>query len=138
MSEHQLAHATFHVMGDSVTPSFWTAYFGVEPDTAISKGQYFITPSGRPSRTPGRVGLWGVGSKLFVLSDQLEPHLRYLAERLNLSRPGLRDLLAREGVEVRFWCYWNNESGNREPDVPDDIRTMMESLGGTVEIDEYR
>ncbi|CAL8474868.1 DUF4279 domain-containing protein [Caballeronia sp. S22] len=138
MSEHQLAHVTFHVMGDSVTPAFWTDYFGVEPDTAITKGDYFITPSGRPSRTPGRVGLWGIGSKASIRSDQLEPHLRYLAERLNLSRSGLRELLERQQVKVRFWCYWDNESGDRVPDVPDDIRAMVEAIGGSVEIDEYR
>jgi hypothetical protein len=39
---------------------------------------------------------------------------------------------------MRFFCYWDNESGDRVPDIPDDIRTMMEALGGTVEIDEYR
>jgi hypothetical protein len=87
-------------MGDSVTPAFWTDYFGIEPDTAITKGEHFTTPSGRPSRAPGRVGLWGVGSKFFVRSDHLEPHLRYLIERLNLSRPGLRELMERKGVKA--------------------------------------
>jgi hypothetical protein len=138
MSEHQLAHATFHVMGDSVMPAFWTDYFGVKPDTAITKGEHFTTPSGRPSRAPGRVGVWGVGSKSFVRSDQLEPHLRFLVERLDLPRPGLRELLERKGVKVRFWCYWFDETGDRVPDVPDDIRAMMDSLGGVIEIDEYR
>jgi len=38
---------------------------------------------------------------------------------------------------MRFFCYWYNESGDRVPDVPDDIRAMMEAMGGTVEIDEY-
>lgn len=138
MNTHQLAHASFSIAGDTLAPDFWTAYFGVTPDTAIVKGQPFTTPSGRQSRTPGRVGLWGIGSKAFVRSDQLEPHLRYLAERLNLSRPGLRELLEREQVKVRFWCYWDNESGDRVPDVPDDIRAMMAAIGGTIEIDEYR
>lgn len=39
---------------------------------------------------------------------------------------------------MRFFCYWDNESGDRVPDVPDDISAMMEAMGGTVEIDEYR
>ncbi|PLZ02571.1 hypothetical protein CY652_10710 [Burkholderia sp. WAC0059] len=138
MTDRQLAHATFHVMGDSVVPAFWTDYFDVKPDTAITKGEPFITPSGRISRTPGRVRLWGFGSKPFVHSDALEPHLRYLTDRLNLTRPGLRELLEREGVKARFWCYWDNATGDRVPDVPDDIRAMMEFLGGVVEIDEYR
>jgi len=138
MPHHQLAHATFHVMGDSVVPAFWTDYFGVEPDTAITKGEYFDTPSGRASGMPGRSGLWGFRSETFVHSDALEPHLRYLTDRLNLTRPGLRELLERKGVKARFWCYWRNETGDRVPDVPEDIRVMLESLGGVVEIDEYR
>lgn len=71
-------------------------------------------------------------------SDALEPHLRYLINRLALPRADLRERLERAGVEMRFFCYWDNETGDRVPDVPDDIRTMMESLGGIVEIDEYR
>lgn len=138
MTEHQLAHATFHVTGDSVVPAFWTEYFGVKPDTAITKGESFITPSGRVSRTPGRVGLWGFASKPFVHSNALAPHLRFLTERLDLARPDLRETLEREGAKARFWCYWFNESGDRVPDVPDDIRAMMEAIGGTIEIDEYR
>jgi hypothetical protein len=39
---------------------------------------------------------------------------------------------------MRFFCYWDNEIGSRVPDVPSDIRAMMEAMGGTVEIDEYR
>src|ERR1700677_1409085 len=101
MPHHQLAHATFHVMGDSVVPAFWTDYFGVEPDTAITKGEYFDTPSGRASGMPGRSGLWGFRSGTFVHSDALEPHLRYLTDRLNLTRPGLRELLERKGVKAR-------------------------------------
>ena len=138
MTHHQLAHATFHVMGDSVVPAFWTAYFGVQPDTAISKGKPFTTPSGRPSRAPGRVGLWGVDSQKFVQSDLLEPHLRYLIERLNLTRAGLPELLSSKGAKARFWCYWDNERGDRVPYVPRDIKTLIQTLGGTVEIDEYR
>ncbi|NIF50913.1 hypothetical protein F3J19_02115 [Burkholderia sp. Ax-1724] len=42
------------------------------------------------------------------------------------------------GCFVRFFCYWVNERGDRVPDMPGNIRTMMETTGGTVEIDEYR
>ncbi len=97
-----------------------------------------MTPSGRLSSVPGRTGVWGVRSKAAVRSDSLEPHLRYLIDRLNLPRDDLRQLLADKGAQMRFFCYWDNESGDRVPDVPDDIRTMMETMGGTAEIDEYR
>jgi len=73
-----------------------------------------------------------------VRSDKLEPHLRYLVQRLGLPRPDLKAHIESVRAKVRFFCYWVNESGDRVPDVPDDIRTMMEAMGGTVEIDEYR
>ncbi|SAK61373.1 hypothetical protein AWB75_02619 [Caballeronia catudaia] len=138
MTDHDLAHATFYLSGDTLTPGFWTQYFGVEPKIAIVKGEPFTTPSGRPSRAPSRVGLWGLGSKGAVRGELLEPHLRFLIDHLKLPRSDLRALLAENGIEARFFCYWDNESGNRVPDVPDDIRAMMEAMGGTIEIDEYR
>lgn len=138
MNSHQLAYASFTISGDDITPEFWTSYFGVAPDTAVTKGVPFTTPAGKVSRVPGRTGVWGVRSKAAVNSDRLEPHLRYLVMRLGLPRADLRDLVELKGARMRFFCYWDNESGDRVPDVPDDIREMMESLGGTVEIDEYR
>jgi len=138
MTDYQLAHATFYISGNTLEPAFWSAYFGVEPDMAIIKGQPFVTPSGRPSSTPGRIGIWRVGSKTAVRSDSLEPHLRYLIEHLSLPRADLRQLLRDKGANMRFFCYWDNEFGDRIPDVPADIRAMVESMGGTIEIDEYR
>lgn len=133
-----MAHASFSITGDELDHQFWTAYFDVVPDTSIVKGKPFITSAGRLSSVPGRTGVWGIRSRQHVQSDALEPHLRYLINRLALPRADLRERLERAGVEMRFFCYWDNETGDRVPDVPDDIRTMMESLGGSVEIDEYR
>jgi hypothetical protein len=135
---HQLAYASFSVAGDSLDPDFWTAYFGIAADFSVVKGQRFMTPSGRLSSAPGRTGVWGVRSKAVVRRDLLEPHLRYLIRHLNLPRADLYQLLAEKGARMRFFCYWNNGSGDRLPDVPDDIRAMMEAMGGTIEIDEYR
>ncbi|MBB5400812.1 DUF4279 domain-containing protein [Paraburkholderia youngii] len=138
VTTHQLAHASFTIYQDVERPEFWTNYFGVEPDMQSVRGQFRTTPSGRTSKYPARIGVWSVDSKGHVQSDLLEPHLRYLVERLALSRLDLPELLKRTGAQMRFFCYWDNESGDRVPDVPDDIRTMMEAMGGTVEIDEYR
>ena len=138
MYTNQLAYASFSIAGDEVIPEFWIRYFGVKPDTAIIKGEPFITRSGRTSRVPGRTSVWGVGSEFAVQSDRLEPHLRYLIEYLGLPRTDLRDLLNKQAAGMRFFCYWANYTGDRVPDVPDDIRTMMESLGGIIDIDEYR
>ncbi|PXW28121.1 DUF4279 domain-containing protein [Paraburkholderia caballeronis] len=136
--DDQLANATIYISGDSIAPAFWSGYFGIEPDIAITKGQPFVTPAGRLSRVPGRLGLWGVGSKTAVHSGSLEPHLRYLVERLGLPRSDLRDLLQEQGAKLALWCYWMNDAGDRVPDVPSDIRAMIEMMGGTIEIDEYK
>lgn len=137
-AKHQLAYASFAIYQDIEPPEFWTSYFGVAPDTQRTKGQCRLTTSGQMSKFPARIGMWGVGSKEHVQSDVLAPHLHYLTERLALPRPDLPELLRRTGGRMRFFCYWFNESGDRMPDVPDDIRAMMEAMGGTIEIDEYR
>ncbi len=135
---HAMAHATFIISGESVSPPFWSAYFNVQPNREIIKGQPFKLPSGKLSPQPGKLGLWAVESKAAVQSSRLGPHLNYLIARLGLPRADLHELLDAQGAKLALWCYWMNESGDRVPDVPDDIRAMMEAMGGTVEVDEYR
>jgi hypothetical protein len=137
-SKHQLAYASFTIYQDAEPPEVWTRYFAVAPDSAGIKGERFMTPSGRMSAGVRRIGLWSISTKAAVTSDELTPHLRYLVERLALPRPDLPELLRRTNAHMRFFCYWYNETGDRVPDVPDDIRAMMESMGGTIDIDEYR
>ncbi|MDR5754341.1 MULTISPECIES: DUF4279 domain-containing protein [unclassified Caballeronia] len=138
MDSHQLAHASFTVSGDEVSPTFWTEYFGVVPDVAHRKGDAIFDRNGQPLGIGRRTGVWGVRSKSAVKSDLLEPHLRYLVEHLGLPRADLPELLRHGNARMRFFCYWDNETGDRVPDVPDDIRAMMEAMGGTIELDEYR
>jgi hypothetical protein len=138
MDPQQLAHASFTVSGDQVLPALWTEYFGVVPDIAHTKGDPVVDRSGQLLGIERRTGVWGVRSNQEVRSDLLEPHLRYLMERLALPRPDLRDRIERTGARMRFFCYWLNETGDRVPDVSEDIRAMMEAMGGTIEIDEYR
>jgi hypothetical protein len=105
---------------------------------AITKGDRINDPTGHGRILTRRAGVWGVSSKNAVRSDDLTPHLRYLVKILALPRQDLRELFERSNARMRFFCYWDNETGNRIPDVPDDIRAMMEAMGGTIEIDEYR
>ncbi|WP_027818977.1 DUF4279 domain-containing protein [Paraburkholderia bannensis] len=134
----KLAAASFTITGDRVTPEWWTRYFGVPPDVAVTKGEPLKDATGQGRLLARRTGVWGIDSEKAVRSDRLEPHLRYLVERLALPRSDLKAQIEHAGAKVRFFCFWVNESGNRVPDVPDDIRAMMASMGGTVEIDEYR
>ncbi|HDR8968921.1 TPA: DUF4279 domain-containing protein [Burkholderia vietnamiensis] len=138
MKKPQLAHASFSISGDRVNPEFWTNYFRVAPDTAVIKGDRVNDPTGQGRVITRRTSVWAVRSDGAVHSDHLEPHLRYLIKHLSLPRPDLRELIESAGARVRIRCYWDNESGERVPDVPDDIRALVESIGGVVEIDEYR
>ncbi len=134
----QLAYATLIISGDAVSPDFWTDYFGVAPSRSRTKGKPYRYPSGKLSDRPATRGSWAMESARAVQSNQLEPHLRYLIRTLALPRAGIRELVCKDGVALSIWCYWLNETGDRVPDVSEDIRAMMEAMGGTIEIDEYR
>jgi hypothetical protein len=135
---HALAHATFYLIGDDIDPEFWTSYFGVMPSSTRTKGQLYSYPSGKLSTKPATNGFWAVGSKFAIRSDALTPHLRYLINLLALPRADFQEQMRAQNANLALWCYWLNEPGDRIPDVPDDIRTMIESMGGTIELDEYR
>ncbi|SAK62692.1 hypothetical protein AWB76_03295 [Caballeronia temeraria] len=135
---HARAHATLVISGDSVEPEYWTRYFGVTPSSVRTKGQCYRYPSGKISTRPATTGYWAFGSKTAIRSDQLAPHLACLTETLALPRVDLRERLQAQGAEVALWCFWINDTGDRVPDVPDEIRAMMDAIGGTIEIDEYQ
>jgi hypothetical protein len=135
---HALAHASFYLIGDDVSPEFWTRYFGVTPASTRTKGQLYSYPSGKLSTKPATSGFWSVGSEFAIRSDALTPHLQYLVSLLALPRADLQERMRAQNAKMELWCYWLNESGDRVPDIPSDIRTMIESMGGTIELDEYR
>jgi hypothetical protein len=130
-----LAYATFTITGDRVLPDFWTAYFGIDPDIAVTKGAAFVTPSGRTSSTPGRTGVWGITSKSVVKQDRLDPHLRYLLTRLRFPRDDLGASLQQLDASMRFLCFWNNRTS--APNISLEIEKLIAACGGTVEIDVY-
>jgi hypothetical protein len=134
----KLASASLTISGDHVLPEWWTQYFGVTPDFSATKGEPLRDRTGQGRTLVRRTGVWLLDSEKAVFSDCLEPHLRYLIQRLALPRPNLKQCVESVGARMRFFCFWVNESGDRVPDIPEDIRMMMEALRGTIEIDEYR
>jgi len=138
MTDVCVASASFTISGDHVLPEWWTRYFGVTPDIAVAKGEPLRDHTGQGRTLVRRTGVWGLSSEKAVRSEHLEPHLRYLIQQLALPRPDLKQYVESIGAKMRFVCFWVNESGDRVPDIPDDIRVMMEALGGIIEIDEYR
>ena len=136
MNHDALAYASLSISGDAVLPEFWTRYFSVEPDISITKDSPFSTPFGVSGKR--RTGVWSVSSKAAVQSDLLDQHLRYLIRHLGLPRQDLRDLVHQSGAKMRFFCYWLNDKEDRTPEIAEDIRELMSSLGGTIDIDGYR
>ncbi|WP_323123718.1 DUF4279 domain-containing protein [Burkholderia alba] len=136
--ENALAYATFIISSEQTPPDTWTAYFGVFPSRTITRGKPYQLPSGRLSSKPGKLNLWALESKAAVHSDRLEPHLRYLIDRLSLPREDLWKRIRQVDARMRFLCYWDNETGERVPYVSDTTRQLIESFGAVVEIDEYR
>jgi hypothetical protein len=132
-----VAHVTFAITGDGVSPDFWTGYFGISPDIAVAKGLPFVTPSGRTSSTPGRTGVWGITSKLAVRDDSLDSHLLYLLGCLRFPRRDLVTALRDAKASMRFLCYRFNRPGTRGAKIAPEIIATITSFGATVEIDEY-
>jgi len=134
---HAKAYASISLYGDT-PPSIWTEYFGVEPDTVVIRGQLFKTPSGRMSKNPGSIGLWGCGSKFTVTSNKLNPHVRYLITRLALPRADLPALLEQRKSSMRLFCYWLCEHEADAPSIDRDLQDIVTQSGGIVAIDQYR
>jgi hypothetical protein len=135
-AEH-LAYATVTISGEDLDPDAWTAYFGVEPEISVVKGRPFRTPSGRMSTYPGRTGVWGCSSKSTVTADSLDPHIKYLVGLLGLPRSDLPCLLAHSHAKMRLFCFWSNYAGDRVPVIDTALKSVIESSGATIEIDEY-
>ncbi|MDN7519900.1 DUF4279 domain-containing protein [Burkholderia sp. AU45251] len=128
----------FIISSEDAHSDTWTAFFGIFPSRTVTKGKPYLLPCGRLSSRPGRLNLRALESRAAVQSDRLEPHLRYLIERLSLPREGLLERIERAGARMRFFCYWDNENGDRVPHVSDATRKIIESVGAVIEIDEYR
>lgn len=137
-TDRQLAFASFVIYQDIESPEFWTNYFGVLPDVSGKRGDSKAAPLGRGRASKWRIGIWGVRTKHVIRSDSLEPHFRYLIDRLGLPRKDLPDLILKTHATVRFFCYWDNERGDRIPDIPDDIAEICKSQGIEIDIDEHR
>src|SRR6185437_12727336 len=99
MAKGHLASASFTISGDDVVPEWWTHYFGVTPDTALTKGEPLHDPTGQDRTLKRRTGVWGIDSENAVRSHKLEPHLRYLVHRLGLPRPELKAHIERIGAK---------------------------------------
>lgn len=129
------AYARFSLSGENMSPEFWTTYFGVKPDVFVEKGKQFITPSGRKSIGVGRVSVWGYSSAGRVAGDDLNKHVDYLINTLNLLRAGLKEVADHQGASMRFFCYWDKASLKVDPMISDKIARSATEIGADIDID---
>lgn len=133
----RLAYASCSIYGDRLDHCAWSNYFQTNPDFSAVKGMPFITPSGRLSTGVGRTGVWGCSTEKIIRADELDPHLQNLVTRLRLPRLDLPEMLRRNEAWMRVFCYWLNDTGARIPTIDPQLREVIESSGGFIEVDEY-
>lgn len=119
---HRLAYASFRVAGPyNLDPTVWTGYFGLVPTVcAYSK----------------RNSIWFIESR--TISDDLEPHIIELIERVGLPRTDLPDKLLEMDADADMFCYWDAEHvGSRSVKVNDDLMNILKASGVSLDIDVY-
>ncbi|WP_230561906.1 hypothetical protein [Paraburkholderia sp. MMS20-SJTN17] len=57
----------------------------------VTKGEPLRDRTGQGRSPARRTGVWGLDSEKTVRSERLEPHLRYLIQRLALPRGDLKE-----------------------------------------------
>jgi hypothetical protein len=135
-SPRVLAKASFSIHGDAVEPAFWTDYFGCEPtESRVWSDDRGLAPSGR--RYAPRAGLWDLSTETLISNDLLDPHLSFLITKLALPRPDLGALLRELAPKSRVFCFWQNDSGDRVPDVRPEYLDIFRACEIGFEIDEY-
>jgi hypothetical protein len=132
-----IAYATLTIGGDNVPSIYWNTYFGFAPTIFVEKGNFFVTPSGKPSRSLGRTNVWGYSTRDIIHDDFVAPHLKHLIEKFRLPRIALKSFI--EANDLRFYvsCYWWNPERNRIPMIPPEHETIFRQSGGGIFIDEY-
>ena len=73
----------------------------------------------------------------WINNDQLDPHLSFLVATLALPRPDLGALLRERSLKSRVFCYWENDKGDRVPDVRPEYLDIFRTCEIAFEIDEY-
>jgi hypothetical protein len=135
-SPRVLAKASFSIHGDAVEPAFWTDYFGCKPtESRVWSDERGLAPSGR--RYAPRAGLWNLSTEASISNDHLDPHLSFLVTKLALPRLDLGALLRELAPKSRVFCFWQNDSGDRVPDVRPEYLDIFRASGIGFEIDEY-
>jgi hypothetical protein len=131
-----LAKASFGIYGNAVDIAFWTDYFKCEPSDSRAKSEdRGFAPSGR--RYSIRPAMWLLSTEVWVNNDLLDPHLSFLVAKLALPRSALGALLRERTLTSRVFCFWQNDSGDRVPDVRTEYLDIFRACEIGFEIDEY-
>ena len=125
-------------MGDALASAEVTQALGLEPDRALDKGQVRsprVDPrTGKP--LVQRTGVWSISSKRLTTTSN-QRHLSFLLDKLEPSADALRDVMARQGLEADFFCYWESASGDGGPVLSPGVLRRIAELGASLGYDFY-
>jgi hypothetical protein len=91
-----------------------------------------------PTRT-NRTGAWALESDdaCSRTDDHLENHLRWLLDHLEPRADKLADVVAKQGLEVEFWCVVHMEGANCDFELQPETIARIAALGATLRLDIY-
>lgn len=128
-AERVRATASFRIIGDTLDPADWTAYFGVAPSITGRKGDL------RQTRYTYRTGIWSTQST--VVSDVLDDHVAHLVQTLQLPRADLAERLRHAGANADIFCFLDNAENDLIKTVSQPMIELLAAQGVTVEVDLY-
>ncbi len=136
-SPDQAAHTfvTFRVSGDTLDPDMVTKILDVAPTEAHRKGEaYGGKGFGRP--VTARTGIWYFSTDRLSDSVALGDHLAFVRHFLaDDRRYQLHRFMQDRHLTATLTCFWHGQRGAAPPAVPDDVRTLLQSIPAAVETD---
>lgn len=136
-----VSFATFRVSGDALEPSVVTEALGLKPSLSYRKGEIYRAGRRRQREYKGRTGVWYLSTDALLVTPDLEEHLTFLTFLLSARPRGLdllRDMVRSGEYEASASCFWAGSPESVEPEILPTFRTLMERIGGRIEIDVHR
>ena len=134
--DYRRTRASLTIRGDHVDAEAWAMYFGLAPVSFAYKGEYHITPSGRPSFLPsktGRVHFECRGPDML----SIDAHVSALRFLLGFPRSDFVTRLADEGSRAEIWVFVENDDGTNPPVYGPSTQDFVAEINAELILDVY-
>jgi hypothetical protein len=131
------SYASFRIVGTSLRAAKVSDLLGVEPTDCFEAGEVVMARG----RVVGqrKQGLWSLSSRKAVRSSDLNRHLGWLLERLDLRGGWHRRLVALGADSFDVFCYWASErhGAGGGPRIEAEVMSRLGALGLPLDLDCY-